>query len=94
MRQSGFCYLTKSITHESGLASQRFTPVVDRFAYVVDSLHSKTKAEGQNGDATKENSADAYQYQRAYRLSVDLRDTIYAASTAQIRQIQEHNVLV
>lgn len=74
--------------------TQRFTPVVDRFASVVDSLHSKTDANGAPTTNGTGEGEGAYQYQRAYRLSLDLKQTLFALSGAQIRQIQEHNGLV
>lgn len=37
---------------------------------------------------------DKFQYQRAYRLSIDLKDYMYGYTSEQIKQIQEHNVLV
>ena len=75
---------------------QRFAPVVDRFEVVVKKLNGKaadTDAPGPDAPAV-ETPKDKYQYQRAYRLSVDLRDYMYGYTSEQIKQIQEHNVLV
>ena len=75
---------------------QRFAPVVDRFEVVVKKLNGKaadTDAPGPDTPAV-ETPKDKYQYQRAYRLSVDLRDYMYGYTSEQIKQIQEHNVLV
>ncbi|KAL5480784.1 hypothetical protein ACEPAI_9724 [Sanghuangporus weigelae] len=80
---------------------QRFAPVVDRFAYVVNSIHSKqssaaAEAPGQDSasGSVPGTPKDEYQYKRAYRLSVDLKDTLYVLTNEQVKQIQEHNVLV
>ncbi|TDL25105.1 hypothetical protein BD410DRAFT_837351, partial [Rickenella mellea] len=35
-----------------------------------------------------------FQYQRAYRLSLDLKDSLYVYTSDQVKQIQEHSVLV
>lgn len=62
----------------------------------MNAIHGK-KA---NGDATVPDasadtaSKETFQYQRAYKLSKDLKDTLYVYTTEQIKQIQEHNVLV
>lgn len=44
-----------------------------------------------NGDAK---AAEKFQYQRAYKLSLDLKDSLYVYTSEQIKQINEHNVLV
>ncbi|KAI5122615.1 hypothetical protein M0805_008705 [Coniferiporia weirii] len=75
---------------------QKFAPVVDRFASVVGAVNGKKP----DADASKpnapvgESSKDTFQYQRAYRLSMDLKDTLYVYTGEQLKQIQEHNVLV
>lgn len=75
---------------------QRFTPVVDRFASVVNSIHSKQQSSDAPGpdQPIPESPKDEFQYRRAYRLSLDLKDTLYVLTNEQIKQIQEHNILV
>ncbi|KAL5499242.1 hypothetical protein ACEPAH_1760 [Sanghuangporus vaninii] len=83
---------------------QRFAPVVDRFASVVNSIHAKqsgapsptAEAPGQdtNPASVSGTPKEECQYKRAYRLSLDLKDTLYVLTNEQIKQIQEHNILV
>ena len=52
---------------------------------------------GTNGSASSAEpfpSKAQFQYQRAYKLSVDLKDQLYVYTTEQIKQVQEHNVIV
>ncbi|KAH8108779.1 hypothetical protein DFH11DRAFT_1631296 [Phellopilus nigrolimitatus] len=68
---------------------QKFTPVIDRLAYV------RTDSDAPGPDVpVADTPKDTYQYQRAYRLSLDLKDTITVFTGEQIKQIQEHNILV
>lgn len=90
------------------LSLKRFAPVVDRFASVVSSIsakqvHPEPDADRAPGPATvtfpssepgPSKTNDTFQYQRAYRLSLDLKDTLYVFTNEQIKQIQEHNILV
>ncbi|THH03165.1 hypothetical protein EW145_g6478 [Phellinidium pouzarii] len=75
---------------------QKFTPVVDRFESVVGAFNGKkTGADGpEHGVSAAEPPKDTFQYQRAYRLSLGLKDTLYIFTGEQIKQIQEHNVIV
>ena len=63
---------------------------------VVNKFNGKTiESEGAGPDgAVSELSKDQFQYQRAYRLSMDLKDQIYVYTSDQVKQIQEHNKLV
>ncbi|KAI0052120.1 hypothetical protein FA95DRAFT_1580220 [Auriscalpium vulgare] len=73
---------------------QRFAPLVDYFAAAVSKLHG---AAGQNGTTQEPASpgADAkYQYQRAFALGQDLKDTVYVYSSEQVKQLQAQNALV
>jgi hypothetical protein len=48
-----------------------------------------------NGNESTPTPQDAkYQYQRAYALSMSLKDHLYGYSIEQLRQLQAHNVLV
>ncbi|KAI0064245.1 hypothetical protein BV25DRAFT_1882239 [Artomyces pyxidatus] len=67
---------------------QRFTPLVDYFAVAVSKLHGST-----NGSAPTEPDAK-YQYQRAYALSLDLKDQLFYYSNEQLKQLQSQSVLV
>lgn len=62
----------------------------------MNAIHTKAANGGspQPDVPTDGSLRDAYQYQRAYRLTIDLKDTIYVFTSEQIKQIQEHNVLV
>ncbi|KAL5523260.1 hypothetical protein ACEPAF_1527 [Sanghuangporus sanghuang] len=83
---------------------QRFAPVVDRFASVVNSIHAKqSSASSPTAETPGQDNVpgsvpgtpkDEFQYKRAYRLSLDLKDTLYVLTNEQIKQVQEHNVLV
>ena len=70
--------------------------MVDSFEFVVKKLNGKpadSDAPGPDVPAT-EAPKDKYQYQRAYRLSMDLKDHLYGYTAEQAKQIQEHNVIV
>lgn len=75
---------------------------MDRFEVVVNKFHNKgcdsttttTDAPTQDGTNVDAQKSGTFQYQRAYRLSMDLKDHIYVYTGEQIRQVQEHNVLV
>lgn len=79
---------------------------MDRFEVVVNKFHNKgcdtnttttdapTQDDTNNVDAVQKSASGTFQYQRAYRLSMDLKDHIYVYTGEQIRQVQEHNVLV
>ncbi|THH17701.1 hypothetical protein EW146_g3169 [Bondarzewia mesenterica] len=70
---------------------QRFAPLVDYFAVAVSRIHQNATGESSSPAA----SSDAkYQYQRAYALSVDLKDQIYVYSNDQIKHLQQQNALV
>jgi hypothetical protein len=64
---------------------QRLTPIVDRFEFVVTRINNSKPM----------NIPDAkYQYQRAYALSIGLKDHLYVYSNEQLKQLREHNALV
>ena len=75
---------------------QRFTPVIDRFASVVNSVQSlqNSPATTPSTEKSAAESQDGFQYQRAYRLSVDLTHSLYGLTNEQIKQIQAHNTLM
>lgn len=79
-----------SVAGSLKLSSQTFTPVVDRFESVVNKFNGKTDSAGPDAPVEK----DQFQYQRALRLSFDLKDHLYVYTNDQMKQIQEHNVLV
>ena len=81
---------------------------MDRFASVVNSIHAKQtsahcEAPSQDTDTASTTTSesepaspkhDEFQYKRAYRLSMDLKDSLVVLTNEQIKQIQEHNILV
>jgi len=75
---------------------QSFTPVVDRFEVVVKKINGKTSDSDvpSPGDVVPDMQKDKFQYQRAYRLSMGLKYHLFVYTTEQMKQIQEHNVLV
>ncbi|EJC97725.1 uncharacterized protein FOMMEDRAFT_115046 [Fomitiporia mediterranea MF3/22] len=75
---------------------QRFTPVVDRFASVVNSINSKkTDPDSPTPDGPATGTPnDEFQYRRAFRLSLSLKDSLVGLTNEQLKQIQEHNILV
>ncbi|TFY74172.1 hypothetical protein EWM64_g9840 [Hericium alpestre] len=71
---------------------QRFTPLVDYFEVVMARLH---KYEEGSAPSTPSVNGDAkFQYQRAFALSKDLKDTLYVFSNDQLNQLQSQNALV
>lgn len=67
---------------------------MDRFETVLKSINGKNDSDEASPDTPAEKAKDEYQYQRAYRLSIDLRDHLYSFTSEQVKQIQEHNILV
>lgn len=62
---------------------QRFKPVEDRFASFVNAMHTNgthtdagSTSVDTNGNGHAK-SAEKFQYQRAYKLSLDLKDSLY-----------------
>ncbi|RDX51717.1 lipid droplet-associated perilipin protein [Lentinus brumalis] len=68
---------------------QKLAPVVDYFAGAVKQFQP-------NGDADRpaEGLEAKYQYQRAYKISKELRDQLYTYSSEQINQIKTQNVVL
>ena len=61
----------------------------------LDGVTSKdTPESSSNGNGTGVQQRTQFQYQRAYALSKELRDTLYLYSAEQIQQIREQNALV
>ncbi|ETW77802.1 hypothetical protein HETIRDRAFT_453922 [Heterobasidion irregulare TC 32-1] len=82
---------------------QRFTPLVDYFALAVSRLHPADPAgpsASDSSDSASSSSASTaaddakYQYQRAYALSLDLKDQLYVYSNDQLAHLQAQSALV
>ncbi|KAI0312171.1 lipid droplet-associated perilipin protein [Amylostereum chailletii] len=70
---------------------KRFAPLVDYLASAVSRAHAP-HADGQpNGEPS---TPPKYQYQRAYALSIDLKDQIYDYSSEQLKQLHSQSVLI
>jgi hypothetical protein len=68
--------------------SQKFAPIVDYFEDAV------TRFNGNEAGTSTSSIDTKYQYQRAYALSVNLRDELYVYSNEQLKQVQFQNALV
>lgn len=69
---------------------KRFTPLVDYFELAVSKV-------GKDSGATSPPSSPSecqYQYQRAYNLSMHLKDNLYVYSSEHIKQLQQQSILV
>ncbi|KDQ58322.1 hypothetical protein JAAARDRAFT_128809 [Jaapia argillacea MUCL 33604] len=69
---------------------QRFAPLVDVYEVYVNKIHSSAP----ESPSSPSTDAAQYQYQRAYCLTKNLRDTLYVYSNEQIKQLQSQSVLV
>jgi hypothetical protein len=69
---------------------QKFAPIVDYFEVAVTRFNHNSDG----GTSTSPTIDAKYQYQRAYALSVNLRDEIYVYSNEHLKQIQSQNALV
>jgi hypothetical protein len=69
-------------------ADKTLSPIVDQLEIAVHKLHPDGAAPIPDTNPPKS------QVHRAFKLSLDLKDQLYALSGEQIRQIQQHNVVV
>jgi len=69
-------------------ADKSLSPIVDQLELAVNKLHPGGVT------ATSDVNPPKSQIHRAYRLSLDLKDQLYALSGEQIKQIQQHNLVV
>ncbi|TFK48951.1 lipid droplet-associated perilipin protein [Heliocybe sulcata] len=70
---------------------QRFAPLVDLFELYVSKLHAQLP----ETPATQHPiESPTYQYQRAYALTVNLRDSIYVYSKEHLEQIESQSTLL
>ncbi|KAF9519336.1 hypothetical protein BS47DRAFT_1358205 [Hydnum rufescens UP504] len=69
-------------------ADKSLSPIVDQLELAVNKLHPGGVT------PTSDVSPPKSQIHRAYKLSLDLKDQLYALSGEQIKQIQQHNLVV
>ncbi|KAL4072477.1 hypothetical protein V8B97DRAFT_2041112 [Scleroderma yunnanense] len=69
---------------------KRFTPLVDYFEIAVNKVGKDSGV----SSPTSTSSECQYQYQRAYNLSMHLKDNLYVYSSEHLKQLQQQSILV
>ncbi|EPQ52361.1 hypothetical protein GLOTRDRAFT_65234 [Gloeophyllum trabeum ATCC 11539] len=70
---------------------QRFAPLVDLFELYVSKLHAQVP---ETPAAQHPIESPTYQYQRAYALTRNLRDSLYVYSKEQLEQLESQSTLL
>ncbi|KZT24874.1 hypothetical protein NEOLEDRAFT_1134569 [Neolentinus lepideus HHB14362 ss-1] len=81
----------KPVTGVAQGIDQRFAPLVDLFELYVSKLHAQLP---ETPAAQHPIESPTYQYQRAYALTVNLRDSLYVYSKEHLEQIESQSILL